>query len=311
MSPFCILSLLFFSPRVFSHPKRAHILPRESNLNPYPDKRLTFKQDGTFKLTVFSDLHFGENPWEAWGPQHDAASVQLFHDILGTESPDFAVINGDLITGENQIFGPFKARNIPFATTHGNHDNSATITHLAEIQQIQQKFPFSYTRTGPSGVGGFGGEGNYWVPIYAKADDQKPALVIWFFDSRGGKPPSSDPSVTMADWVDPSVADWITSESAAMEQTWGSSDQRGALVFVHIPPNAIQAVQGNVNAQKNPGMNEDGLGAGSVQNINDGPFWDALTSKIPNLHAIISGHGMFEFITISLKVAFIFPRSRK
>lgn len=24
---------------------------------------------------------------------------------------------------------------------------------------------FTYTRAAPSGVGGFGGEGNYWVPV--------------------------------------------------------------------------------------------------------------------------------------------------
>ena len=30
-------------------------------LNPYPDKpRIAFRADGTFKLTVFSDLHYGK-----------------------------------------------------------------------------------------------------------------------------------------------------------------------------------------------------------------------------------------------------------
>ena len=44
----------------------------------------------------------------------------------------------------------------------------------------------------------------------------------------------------------------------------------------------------------------DTLGGGSVRASNDpstlgndGPFWDALTANVKNLHAIISGHGTF------------------
>ena len=60
------------------------------NLNPYPDKpRLTFKEDGTFKITVFSDLHYGENPWDAWGPQQDVNSTILMNTVLTSEKPDY------------------------------------------------------------------------------------------------------------------------------------------------------------------------------------------------------------------------------
>jgi len=62
-------------------------------LDPYPDKpRITFKADGTFKLTVFSDLHFGENPWYDWGPEQDRNSVVLLEKILADEKPDFAYV---------------------------------------------------------------------------------------------------------------------------------------------------------------------------------------------------------------------------
>ena len=64
-----------------------------ADLNPYPNKpRLTFKADGTFKLTVFSDLHFGENPWEDWGPEHDRNSVSLIKKVLADEKPDYACV---------------------------------------------------------------------------------------------------------------------------------------------------------------------------------------------------------------------------
>lgn len=58
---------------------------------------------GTFKLTVFSDLHFGENPWDDWGPEQDRKSIIVMTDMLKLERPDFVAINGDLITGESTV----------------------------------------------------------------------------------------------------------------------------------------------------------------------------------------------------------------
>ena len=49
-------------------------------------------------------------------------------------------------------------------------------------------------------------------------------------------------------------------------------------------------------------MSADLLGSGSTQattdsaNLgNDQPFWDALNAYVPNLHAVISGHGEFSY----------------
>jgi len=59
-------------------------------LNPYPTKpRLTFNPSGTFKMTIFSDLHYGENPWDAWGPQQDVNSAKLMRTVLANEQPDY------------------------------------------------------------------------------------------------------------------------------------------------------------------------------------------------------------------------------
>ncbi|KAF9041456.1 Metallo-dependent phosphatase-like protein [Panaeolus papilionaceus] len=277
-------------------------------LNPYPTKpRLTFKRDGSFKITVFSDLHFGENPWDVWGPQQDKNSLALMRKVLADEKPDYAVINGDLITGENtfrenstllvdEIMGPLNEARVPFSSTHGNHDNQANITHFEEIVREQKVAPLSYTRAAPKGVGGAGGPGNYWVPIYRNIRDMSPVLVLWFFDSRGGFSPGSD-STAVPDWVDASVGDWIKSESRLMEEVWGPSTSRSALAFVHIPPHAIQAVQPNITPERNPGLNADHLGGGSVQASGDPkdarqdrPFWDSLNENVKNLRAIISGH---------------------
>ena len=76
--------------------------PPSDTLNPYPThKRLIFRPDGTLHLTIFSDLHFGENPWDSWGPQQDVNSLALMREVL-KDKPDYVVLNGDLITGESE-----------------------------------------------------------------------------------------------------------------------------------------------------------------------------------------------------------------
>lgn len=278
------------------------------NLNPYPDKpRITFRPDGTFKITVFSDLHFGEGPETVWGPEQDSNSTRLMRKVLPEEKPDFAVINGDLITGENtfrensttlvdRIVAPFNEFRVPFASSQGNHDNQVNITHLEEIIRERQVSSFSYTRLAPPGVGGEGGPGNYWVPVYANGEGQHPVLILWFFDSRGGFSPGKS-STAVPDWVDSSVAEWIESETALMEDEWGPAESRGALAFVHIPPRVVQSLQSTLNHTSNPGLNEDTLGQGSTQATTqdsdagkDEPFWNALNRYVKNLHAVISGH---------------------
>ncbi|KAG6906472.1 hypothetical protein DXG01_013799 [Tephrocybe rancida] len=244
--------------------------------------------------------------------------------VLKDEQPDYVVLNGDLITGENtfrensttlidEIVGPLNAAKVPFSSSHGvrlnfvfnsprsqqtqNHDNQANITHAEEILREQKVAPLSYTRMAPSGVGGVGGPGNYWVPIYRRKTDASPALVLWFFDSRGGF--SAGPNSTrLPDWVDSSVAQWIKTETHAMNAAWGSADKRGALAFVHIPPHIVTDLQNSLDSDRNPGLNADSVnGEGTVQATTivtdfgkDDVFWDAVNKNIKNLHAVISGH---------------------
>ncbi|KAG2003214.1 phosphatase DCR2 [Coprinopsis cinerea AmutBmut pab1-1] len=281
----------------------------QAQLDPYTalgKPRITFKEDGTFKLTVFSDLHFGENPEGPWGEVQDSNSTRLMKRVLRDEKPDYVVLNGDLLTGENthrenstrlidRIVKPLNHAKVPFSSTHGNHDNDVNITHIEEILREQKRAPLSYTRLAPKGVGGLQGEGNYWVPVYRSKYDWSPSLILWFFDSRGGRtlasPGNSSSSVVpIPDWVDNSVVPWLKNQLTLMETIWGPSKHiRSALAFMHIPPYAIKALQSGLDSKKNPGQNADHLGDGSVQNPQDEPFWNALT-KIPNLRAIVSGH---------------------
>ena len=50
----------------------------------------------------------------------------------------------------------------------------------------------------------------------------------------------------VSDFVDPSIADWIESETKLMDSVWGPPDRtRGALAFVHIPPYVFHSLPRN------------------------------------------------------------------
>jgi len=65
-------------------------LPTSLELNPYPDRpRISFNEHGSFKLTIFSDVHFGENPWDTWEPEQDINTTALMETLLKVETPDY------------------------------------------------------------------------------------------------------------------------------------------------------------------------------------------------------------------------------
>lgn len=93
-------------------------------------KPLTFTKNGTFQISVFEDLHFGEAEDTVWGPQQDIKSIRVMNTVLDNESPQLVVLNGDLITGEDtslsnstayldRIVQPMVQRGLPWASTYG------------------------------------------------------------------------------------------------------------------------------------------------------------------------------------------------
>lgn len=187
---------------------------------------LKFRDDGTFQISIFEDLHFGESKsfevigllisapaigltyaltisdaWDSWGPQQDINSVKVINQILDNESPELVVLNGDLITGENtfkensttyvdQIVGPLVKRNLTWASTYGNHDSDYNLSREGILAR-ERLWPNSRTKRMVPGPNA--GVTNYYLPVYpanctllAAAPQCAPDLILWFFDSRGG-----------------------------------------------------------------------------------------------------------------------------
>ncbi|KOS19058.1 putative inactive purple acid phosphatase 16 [Escovopsis weberi] len=246
-----------------------------------------FSADGTFQISIFEDLHFGENAWEPWGPQQDLNTVRVIESVLDRESPGLVVLNGDLITGENafrenstvyvdQMVGPMLARGLPWASTYGNHDRDFNLA-AAEILAREQQWPNCLTRSmvRPAGRDD-AGVSNYYVPVYAPGCSEwpcPPELLLWFFDSRGGHrfqerrgdgdggPDDGGGRVALPGWVDAAVARWFRDTSAALHARFGRAIP--SLAFVHIPTNASAALQAehgraaSVDPHRQPGINDD------------------------------------------------------
>ncbi|KAH7628188.1 Metallo-dependent phosphatase-like protein [Sordaria sp. MPI-SDFR-AT-0083] len=258
---------------------------------------LTFSpKDGTFQISVFEDLHFGKNAWEEWGAFQDSATARVMNTVLDAEaSTDLVVLNGDLISGENtyrenstryvdQIVEPMVRRGMTWASTYGNHDTDFNLSRTA-LWEEERKWLGS--RTGRMVDHPEAGISNYYLPVYPaecggrnmnrqQQDQQEsspacecdtPSLILWFFDSRGGRAYQSHYPVTgqplgEQNWVHHSVVGWFKTTRASINAPSLTANEKVILSigFVHIPTAASLAFQrskGGVDASRQPGINDN------------------------------------------------------
>jgi hypothetical protein len=147
----------------------------------------------------------------------------VLKSVLDNEHSDLVVLNGDLISCEwvapqdangiiDQILAPIMERNLPFAATFGNHDASQTCSTKAMSEHMWNDVKgsngqkLSFTTQSVDGAVEEVGWSNYYIPIYSSADENKLAMLLWFFDSKGGRvfqPGAGDKQVP--NWVDQNV----------------------------------------------------------------------------------------------------------
>lgn len=141
--------------------------------------------------------------------------------ILDSETPDLAVLNGDLITGENtfiansthyldRIVAPLVNRSVPWASTYGNHDIQFNLSTRALLQREKALYStLSLTQSMVEGDELVVGTSNYYVPVYGSTSGEV-ELLLWFFDSRGGKSyqkhDSNGNEINVPGYVDPAVS---------------------------------------------------------------------------------------------------------
>jgi hypothetical protein len=247
---------------------------------------------GTFKISIFSDLHYGEEE-SGWGIDQDVNSTRVMRSVLASEQGvDLVVINGDLITGENTfranasayvhaVVAPMVAARVPWASTYGNHDSAANLSREHMLAAEQTYGPLALTRQMNVTLPGVS---NYYVLLRLAG---RPVAVLWFFDSRGGTSYAADRPIP--EWVAPETAAWFRAQSARLRADHGPLH---ALAFVHIPPHVFLGAQtALLDPHLFPGVNDDVPAAiqGDDSQHQDAPFVDALLAD-EGLHSVYVGH---------------------
>lgn len=265
---------------------------------------LNLAEDNSFKISVFSDLHYGENE-STFGIPADMNSAALMRQVLSQEQPDFVILNGDLITGENtfafnstgyvdEIVAPLVQGDYSWASTYGNHDSKYNLSREA-LYAEEKKYAGAYTQHGPAGTDGVT---NYVLPIFptnTTGSSQTPVALLWFFDSRGGSEYQSLPANVdnIDNYVSNGTVAWYRSTQADLQNQHGILP---SLAFVHIPTLAFLTLQSEstpaVSGPNYPGLNADvPLAQQGYSNTGSEaiPFMEALLDT-PGLHSIYSGH---------------------
>lgn len=199
-------------------------------------RRLSYRQDGTFTIVQFTDLH-----WKT-GTDADQNTRKLMELALDTENPDLVVFTGDVIyTGHNtdcenpvQAFNDAVAaveeRSIPWAVVFGNHDTESLITRK-ELMQLILSHQHTVTEAGPKEIYG---EGNYTIELIDSKG--KPSFNLYFLDSGSTSPLEHVPYYN---WVRRDQLNWLAGESARLNPA-DHAEKVPALAFFHIPVQEYQ-----------------------------------------------------------------------
>ena len=255
---------------------------------------LLITRENTFNIVIFSDLHFGEEE-NGWGIDQDINSTRVMTRILKDENPDLVVVNGDLITGENtfqenssayvdQIVRPMVDAGTPWASTYGNHDSKFNLSREALFER-ETGYDLCYTKRMNSSLPGIT---NYYLLVYGAED--VPAVILWFFDSRGGSSYQHSPADVddIPNWVSPETTCWFTKTHGQLRRKYGKAIP--SVAFVHIPPHVfLQAQELGLDSKRFPGLNEDVPVAIQGGGTDDAAFVAAIKAT-EGLHSIHVGH---------------------
>lgn len=201
-------------------------------------KKLHFREDGTFKIVQFTDVHWGES-----GDEKDGLSRRLMELVLDAEKPDLVVFTGDTIVGVRcpdgmaayrQAVSAVEERGLVWAAVFGNHDDEGGTAPVPKrsLMEVQEQSEFGIGEAGPDEVYGVG---NYVVEVASKEDGLTKA-ALYFLDSG-----AYALEIGGYDWIKTSQIEWYSKLSAAYKAQNGGTPLP-SLAFFHIPIPEYQEV---------------------------------------------------------------------
>ncbi|MBP3088353.1 phosphoesterase [Corynebacterium sp. sy017] len=213
---------------------------QESNTN--TALPLHFNSDGRFKIVQFNDTQDDH--------MTDKRTIEFMSKVLDQEKPDFALINGDVITDGptnpkqvyqaiNNVVLPMEQRNIPWAITYGNHDeDSVKEANTGVYEKHMSQFVRSYRHNlNPEATDRPFGHSDAQLLIGSAKNKDNAAFAIWLLDS-GNYLPENDSvqdndELPHYDYIRPEQIKWYRELSLATEKRFGKKIP--SLMYFHIP----------------------------------------------------------------------------
>jgi hypothetical protein len=193
---------------------------------------LKFRPDGSFKILVISDLHYGVRP--------DPHGLDLTKKLIAIEHPDLVIATGDNLSGEccttpedvkkavANVASVMEETGTPWAVTLGNHDvESSPKTHIGreEVFTFYESHPHNMNGGWERGIHGAGNKNL----LIRSATGSNPVFNLWLIDSGPG---NEDPEIRY-DWIHTDQVAWYRRTSRELEEQYGAKIP--AFMFFHIP----------------------------------------------------------------------------
>jgi heat shock protein HslJ len=189
---------------------------------------LRFREDGTFKVAQFTDLHWNEKNQEAV-----EIIKSIVRDVTKAEQPDVVIFTGDVIctdpaeTGWKNLISLMAELGVPYAVTMGNHDPEFDLTR-EEIFDILETDPLFLGEKGPAEISGVG---NYVLEVKASDGSDVNKALLYCFDSNDYTPSKKD--FGYYGWFERDQIQWYLDESAKYTAANGGTPVN-ALSFFHM-----------------------------------------------------------------------------
>lgn len=203
------------------------------------DTPLRFNGDGKFKIVQFNDTQDDHLT--------DRRTIEFMGKVLDQEKPDFALINGDVISSGpktteqafqavNNVVLPMESRKIPWAITFGNHDEDSMEdgTQADEIALLNFVRKYKYNLNVADDP--IHGESNVSLLVQGNAKPD-PAFAIWLLDSGNyigeelaGQETKEIPGY---DYIHSDQIQWYRDTSRGYEERYGKKIP--GLMYFHIP----------------------------------------------------------------------------
>ncbi len=155
-----------------------------SNAVPDIKNKVSFREDGTFKILQLSDIQ--DNLYL------QPLTKNFIIDLLDKTQPDLVVLTGDNI-GPNKaltkwgnrrlidnVMKIFEERGVKVAAVFGNHDGENRLSKDEQFEVYNGYLCFK----GYKETKAMSGTGTYNLPIMSSKDRSKTVFNLWFFDSQ-------------------------------------------------------------------------------------------------------------------------------